>query len=191
MSDGHFRPALITSLVAFIVAILIGAVIVWQDPQTGEMMVSMMQDQVFDQIMDENPALLSAKLFVNNLGASVLLFLGGASFGLVTAMIITINGVVIGVVIESLKQQAGLLYLAAGIIPHGIFEIPAFIISGALGLMLAEALWLDLRGSGDASESARILGRRFILTVIPLLAVAAFIEGFITPEILNLVTQGV
>ena len=66
-------------------------------------------------------------------------------------------------------------------------EIPAFIISGTLGLLLARALWIEVNGNGDAAAEALGFGRTFLFVVIPLVAVAAVTEAFITPEIINLV----
>ena len=36
----------------------------------------------------------------------------------------------------------------SSLLPHGIFEIPAFIISGALGILLAQSLIAEWYGGG-------------------------------------------
>jgi len=90
-------------------------------------------------------------------------------------------------VIELVRERQGLLYVAAGVVPHGIFEIPSFIVSGALGFLLAGSLWNEWTGTGDASSDAGKFGRIFLLIVVPLVTIAAFVEAFITPEIIRLV----
>ena len=80
-----------------------------------------------------------------------------------------------------------MLYVAAALIPHGIFEIPAFITASALGLMLGQALLLELQGRGNAARRASELGSVFLRVVVPLLAIAAVVEAFITPAIIPLV----
>jgi stage II sporulation protein M len=80
-----------------------------------------------------------------------------------------------------------LLLLAAGILPHGIFELPALIISSAavlhIGVMLVTPEARKTIGEtliGGIADWAKInLG-----LVIPLLLIAAAIETWITPVLL-------
>jgi stage II sporulation protein M len=125
---------------------------------------------------------------LNNLEACLLIFFGGVSLGAISILIIILNGFVIGSVIASVRGEHGFLFLAAAILPHGLFEIPAFVIAGALGLSLAREVWLETKGRGDAANVAQSLGMVFIKVVVPLISLAAFIEAFITPYILTLVT---
>jgi stage II sporulation protein M len=187
MSEMRFVPAILASLAIFVLCIGFGVVAVLQDPALGEQVLEMLNEELFGEILDDSPAAVSLKLFLNNLEACVILFLGGASAGLLTVLILGVNGMVIGVVMELVRQEQGLLYVAAALIPHGIFEIPAFITASALGLMLGQALLLELQGEGDAARRASELGSTFIRLVVPLLAVAAVVEAFITPAILQLV----
>ena len=84
------------------------------------------------------------------------------------------------------KDHSGLLRCRA-IVPHGIFEIPAFILSGALGILLAQSLIAEWYGNGDTAMDARPFGRLFLFYVLPLVAIAAFVEAFITPVVIHLV----
>jgi stage II sporulation protein M len=79
------------------------------------------------------------------------------------------------------------LFVAAALLPHGIFEIPAFIISGALGILLAQSLIAEWYGSGDSSVAAQAYGKMFLVWVLPLVVTAACVEAFITPVIIHLV----
>jgi stage II sporulation protein M len=79
------------------------------------------------------------------------------------------------------------VFVAAAILPHGIFEIPGFIIAGALGIMLSQSLVNEYYGAGDAASEARLLARHFMLLVIPLILIAAMVEAFITPQVIQLV----
>jgi stage II sporulation protein M len=89
---------------------------------------------------------------------------------------------------EIVRAERGLLFVAAAILPHGIFEIPSFIISASLGFILGAAVLAEWRGAGDSAATARAHARTFLLVVVPLVAVAAFIEAFITPQIIQLVS---
>jgi stage II sporulation protein M len=99
----------------------------------------------------------------------------------------SLNGIVIGAIMEIIHQDHSWAFIAAALIPHGIFEIPAFIIAGALGILLAQSLIAEWYGGADTAGEARRLGRIFILYVLPLVVIAACVEAFITPVIIQLV----
>ncbi|MCK4270120.1 MAG: stage II sporulation protein M [Methanogenium sp.] len=191
MFNDSLLYATVAALLILVLGWGIGTLAVMEDPTLGEDLMQTLNQEVFGKILDDNQIVLCFNLFLNNLEASIILFLGGATFGVLTLIVLSTNGIVIGMVIEVLREQQGLLYILAGVIPHGIFEIPAFVISGGLGLLLAEELLREARGKGDAAEKAKDYSIVFLKAVIPLLAIAAFVEGFITPEIINLVVQGV
>lgn len=187
MSDEGVLRAVLIAAVIFVVTFGMGVLAVNQDPAVGEEVFTILQEELFGQIADENPFSVAVKIFLNNLEACIILFVGGAAFGTVTLLVLGMNGLLIGAVIELVRQQEGVVFIAAAIVPHGIFEVPAFILASAFGLLLADALIRELRGTADAAETAFLLGRRFLTLVVPLLLVAALTEAFITPEIVNLV----
>jgi stage II sporulation protein M len=188
MSDVHplARGAAIAAIV-FFASIGLGAISVAQNPAVGEDILNLFRDQIANQILSESPIILAGKIFLNNLGSCLLLFLGGASLGALTLLVLTVNGLVIGAVVELVRQQQGLLFVVAALVPHGIFEIPSFLLAGALGLLVGQALAAEWYGDGDAADVAKHLARPFVRIAIPLLAVAAVIEAFITPAILSLI----
>jgi stage II sporulation protein M len=174
------------TIFVFCVAVAIGVGMVWYDSSIGGVVLEILGEELFDQILDDNSLIISIKIFLNNLIACLLLFAGGATFGIITLFILIANGIIIGIVLEAVRVQEGIAYVLVAIVPHGIFELPALFISGALGFCIAEALWNEWHDKGDAAETARGHFRVFIRIVIPLVAVAALIEAFITPQILNL-----
>ena len=186
MFDRKFRIAAIITVGILILTGFLGAFAAHNDKSIGEELISLMNEEVFEQIESENPAIVAANIFANNTETSVILFIGGASFGLVTALILSVNGFVIGLVVEYVRQEQGLYVILAGVLPHGIFEIPALVLAGMFGLLLGEELWRELHGTGDAISAAQENGKRFLAYVLPLLGIAAIIEGFITPEIIQL-----
>ena len=108
-------------------------------------------------------------------------------FGILTIFIMSLNGIVIGAVMEIVHTDHSALFVAAAILPHGIFEIPAFIISGALGILLAQSLIAEWYTGHDASADAARYARTFLIWVLPLVAIAACVEAFITPAVIHLV----
>ena len=124
----------------------------------------------------------------------VMLFFGLLSFGILGELVFLINIGVLGAlyaVLDAFGLPAATLYLA-GILPHGIFEIPAIIFAGA-GILYFGAVLVT-------PNPTKSLGEVFIHAladwlkigigiVLPLLLIAAFIEVYITPQILAQVMQ--
>jgi stage II sporulation protein M len=185
MSDTA-RNAIFTC-VLFAASVAAGVAITVGDPAAGQQLLELFREAILGQVLDSSAPVLAATLFLNNLQACVIMFFGGASFGLLTALVIISNGVIIGSVVELVRQQQGGLYIAAALVPHGIFEIPAFIISGTLGFLLAWSLWNEWNGKADAAADATRMGRTFLLYVLPLVFLAAVTEAFITPAIIAFV----
>ena len=187
MSNSALTNALIITFLLFFTTLIVGWVGSSQNPEIGQDLLKLFEKEVAGQISTKDSVDTSLKLFANNLEACILLFLGGASFGILTIFIMSLNGIVIGAIMEIVRHDHSPLFVAAAILPHGIFEIPAFIIAGALGILLAQSLTAEWYGSGDSADDARKYARIFLLYVLPLVAVAACVEAFITPVVIHLV----
>jgi stage II sporulation protein M len=187
MSDQGTSGAVLFTTVVFAVSLMIGIIATLRDPLIGQTFLDIFRDSVMGGIAGDSRSLIFVKIFLNNLQACLFLFLGGASLGAVTLFILSTNGLIIGSIIEIVREKQGLDFIFAAILPHGIFEIPSFILSGALGFMLAKALLDEWNGKADAASAAAHYGRFFVKFVFPLILIAAFVEAFITPEIISLV----
>jgi len=187
MSDTTLTNAIIIIFLLFFTTVTVGWFGSMLNPNAGQDLMKLFENEVAGQMSPDNPFDLAPKLFANNLEACILLFLGGTSFGILTIFIMSLNGIVIGAIMEIVHQDHSSLFVAAALLPHGIFEIPAFILSGALGFLLAQSLITEWYGTGDSAIDAEKYGRIFLLYVLPLVAVAAFVEAFITPVIIQLV----
>jgi len=74
-----------------------------------------------------------------------------------------------------------------GLLPHGIFEIPALMIASAIVLRMAAVLVSPQLGKSMGQMILELLAdwvKVFVGVVVPLLAVAALVEAYITPIIL-------
>lgn len=187
MSDSPLTNAIIVVLLLFFATITVGWVGSAQNPAVGEQLMALFEKEVAGQMDGGNPYDMCVKLFFNNFQACILLFLGGASFGILTIFIMSLNGIVIGAIMELVSREHTALFVAAAIVPHGIFEIPAFIISGALGILLAQSLVAEWYSGTDSAVAAYAFARLFLVVVLPLVAIAACVEAFITPVIIHLV----
>jgi uncharacterized membrane protein SpoIIM required for sporulation len=126
----------------------------------------------------------------NNLRAIFIIsLLGIFSFGVLGVMAYLVNVVLIGgllSVISLVGYSPGLVFVS-GILPHGIFEIPALILSGATVLYIGAALVKPTpeRTLGEVViEAIADWAKIMVGLVVPMLIIAAAIETWITPKIL-------
>jgi len=116
-------------------------------------------------------------LFSNNVITNLFIFALGIFFGIFPLLNVLVNGFVLGFVSKISVLQNGFLSLWK-IFPHGIFEIPALIISLGIGLNLGICFFR----TKDKEEFKKILTNSFkvfILIIVPLLIIAAIIEGLL------------
>lgn len=118
---------------------------------------------------------LTTFIFLNNLQSSFFGMLLGIVLGIYSAFIVVVNGYLIGFVSSKTVEGNGLLVLWR-LIPHGIFELPAFFLSTGLGIKLGTFIF--------KKKPIKILReylfnsiRVFFFFVLPLLVIAAIIEG--------------
>jgi len=122
----------------------------------------------------------SGLLFRHNVSVSLVAFALGITFGIGTAWLMFENGIVMGALAGVFVEAGEWRSLLTGILPHGVLEIPACLIGGAGGFMLAEGI-LRARPWSRLDELART-GREALWLVagcLPLLAVAAFVEAVV------------
>jgi len=129
-------------------------------------------------------------IFGHNMQAvMIMLFLGMFSFGVLGALVFVANMSVVGAALAffQLFGFSPWTIFWAGLLPHGIFEFPA--------VMFASAAVLYLGAMLVTPDPTRTMGEVFIQAlanwfkicvglVLPMLAIAAAIETYITPNLL-------
>lgn len=148
-----------------------------------------------------------ANIFFHNVWAALSLIVLGFLFGLFPALNMWTNGLLVGFVIALTAEQRGVpawKMLLFGIAPHGIFELPALVWAGALGLANGFAVvrtviaWFQRDSERDPAEPMEAARgavpplkpalRRSLRTlpyIVGMLLVAALIESSITPVLLQ------
>ncbi|HPU01055.1 MAG: stage II sporulation protein M [Firmicutes bacterium] len=142
-------------------------------------------------LFQDNPPLITAlMLLLKNFMAMVQMLFLGAFFGLAPLATLFINGSLLGILAASSREMGMSIpaVMALGILPHGIFELFAFFLCGALGLKLGyHCIAAPLPGM-TRLESFKYIWKE-IVSVMPLvtalLVLAAFIESFVTPHLLD------
>lgn len=134
-------------------------------------------------------------LFMNNTRAVALIFFAGLfSFSVLGVLLYMVNiGLLGGVfaLFQLLGIQPWPIFLA-GVVPHGVFEIPALMIGSAAMLYMGVAIVTPQTGKSMGEVILELLAdwtKIFIGLVVPLLVVAALIEAYITPSLLAFVMK--
>ncbi len=134
-------------------------------------------------------------IFLNNVRATFLVFLAGmVSFSVLGVIVYLINvGLVGGVLgVFQLIGYSPLALFGAGLLPHGIFEIPALVLASAVVLRMGAVLVTPQMGKSMGQVVLEQLAdwlKIFLGLVVPLLAIAAIIESYVTPLILTTVMK--
>jgi len=109
---------------------------------------------------------------------------------------LVLNGIVLGAIAVWAGVMYGAMYPIAGLTPHGILEIPAFIlqfVSIIVWQQVSIKLILTKLGGRNADMQEFKQGLKDALTLavlsISLFALAAWIETYITPHLLEIVRR--
>lgn len=126
---------------------------------------------------------LSAWIAVNNIRVALAAFALGITLGLGTLYILINTGFMVGAFIGVGAYHERLADMIGIIAPHGFLELTAIFICGGAGLMMGWAVIAPgdrLRSAAlsDAARKAVVL----LAGAVVMLAVAAAIEGFISPQ---------
>ena len=138
---------------------------------------------------DPIPSLDAADLFVHNARIGLYLAGGAALFGLPTVVVLAYNGFVFGATMADATGTLGPVTAAVLVAPHGVIELPALWLAGAVGLRWAHLLWDLASGGSYASRGSYVTGVPrtagdslvAILAAAALLALAASVEAVVTP----------
>jgi len=126
-------------------------------------------------------------IFLRNTSVVLISFVLSPLFCLVPVLALVVNGWFLGLVSIAVLQVESIPYLLAGLLPHGIFEIPALIMAEAVCLSFGTVALLaffkkEQRGLVIPNLKQNL---KYMVIVIGLLLIAAIIETYITPLLFN------
>lgn len=188
------------SLLIFTIGMLLGGYFIHVQPQSKRVIVPFahLQGNPSDRVaIEENMAFgdlegevtFAAELMENNTRISLLLMALGFTWGIGTTVLLFFNGLTIGAVAWDYIAAGELEFLLAWLLPHGTVELPALVLAGQAGFLLASALLgrsggphLQQRFRGAAKDAAHLFG-----LVVILLIWAGLVEAFLSQQHGNLI----
>lgn len=114
-------------------------------------------------------------IFLNNLQTGFMGLIYGFFLGIFPILATFVNGYVVGYVSSSVVSSSGASSLL-NLLPHGIFELPAIFISFGMGIKFGTFIFQKKKMEHFEKFLINSL-RVFIFVVLPLLFIAAIIEG--------------
>ena len=189
---GDFRRTLGGCVLGMLLAVVLGVGIGLLFPQRAYDAVSAFMDQIADSgVIDEAGEMSVFALLLNNWRAMLV----SAAYGFIPFLFLPllslmVNGALMGLLAALMVSNgSSLLAFLAGIVPHGIFEIPALLLSIACGVYLCRNMCRVVVSSPDRIPLLELLEdllRVIVLVIAPLTAVAAFVECYVTPLVMGI-----
>ena len=154
--------------------------------------------QLFDKLLENTTAIAAGKkgaslmvtIFLNNLKSSTMyVIMGIIPFIFIPGFDAASNGAILGAALAKTSSAVNMspvkLFLL-GVAPHGIFEIPALIVSATLGIIICREITRGLlrKPHKKLNDVLEETARCYVLIVLPLIAIASVIEAYITPMLL-------
>lgn len=133
--------------------------------------------ELLEQTKDYGLLEMIGFLFNNNIIASFFGMIFGAFFGIFSIFNAILNGFILGFAASMSVTENGLWSLWR-ILPHGIFELPALFLSLGMGLRLGLFIFEKKTIKGISKIFKKSL-KTFIVIIVPLLLLAAIIEGIL------------
>jgi stage II sporulation protein M len=181
-------------IIAAALVFILGVILGYSDSSSYDILVKAQMDQmqgVADGIKqsDHQQWYLFYHIILNNLLASAMVILFGFFFGLFPLYLLVSNGLLVGYMAANLGEGETILHFLKGILPHGIIEIPAFILACAVGLRFGSLILQSAASlfSLERRERFQMKFRAFVKQLVPMMIlivgmmlIAAIIESTVT-----------
>ncbi len=188
------RKYILIATFVFLLSIVLGAIITESTAEGEDIAQHVIMNIPIKEHTQFERLLIIFKSNLYNCTTAILL---GIGLGIIPIYIALYNGVLMGTVLSYMsKTPDGIARFILSIIPHGIIEIPIMLISIGIGLRMGYNMYalsrasLRYRGTisyrkgiliGELKQSALF----YVKWIIPGLLIAAIIESYVTPLIME------
>lgn len=126
-------------------------------------------------------------IYFKNVGAIIISFVFSPILCLMPVIALVFNGSFIAFISALVLEEESLGFLLLGILPHGVFEIPAFIIGEAAALSFGATTIIALFSRRGSNILLPVFKKnlKYLLLALILLIPAAIIETYVTPLFLQ------
>ena len=180
--------------ILFVVCSAAGYVVFALNPSlTNELMKTVTEIFTQSGVISESGGISFFGILLNNWFAMLFSVLYGfLPFVFLPVLSIITNAVLLGAMAAYYTISGlPLTLFFAGILPHGIFEIPALLLAVSMGVALCRNIIRLITRSARAVPMVEFLTgllQTMLLLIFPLILLAAAVESFITPALLQILT---
>ena len=197
--NGYGEEARRAAIVAPLLT-LIGFAAAWFFPQLTDHVMGVLEQAIdsagLSSVTETRD--MAAAIFANNLTAAAAwssaafsaILWGLVPFAYLAAFPLGFNFFLIGALgVYYVRSGSSLGVYLVGILPHGVFELPALVLFCAVGLYLCSRVTARVRGDKEVRilRTLSEVSTLFLYVILPLLAAAALIETYVTPRLLAMV----
>lgn len=128
-----------------------------------------------------NPILSWLNLMIHNIRVSFIMFVSGIFAGIPSVYLLSQNGIMVGVFDQIFAAKGFGLQFFLVVFIHGTLELTAIIVAAAAGIILGKSyLFPGTVRRIDSFKQGAKDGVKIMIGLMPVFALAAFFEGFIT-----------
>ena len=179
-------PYILISALIFLLGIISGYYFAEVYPSESGELLSLLE-KTYKPILEMNKVSQVLFIFLKNGVTSFFVIIFGVIFGLLSVISLISNGEILGILANFTLEKFSIFYFLLGILPHGIIEIPCFLISSAIGLKIGKTLIKKIFGKGGSLKEELNLGlNTFLRIILVFLFLAAIIEVLISSELLRI-----
>ena len=179
-------PYIIIAFILFIVGAFAGYYFANLYPSRAQDLVSLLE-KIYSPILKESKFSQVLFVFLKNGFTSFLAIVLGVLFGIFPFVVLINNGEILGMLANIVFRNHSTFYFFVGILPHGIIEIPCFLVSSAIGLKIGRTVIKKVLRKKEVSVVRELnYGLRFFLVLLVFFFIAAVIETLITPGLLRI-----
>jgi uncharacterized membrane protein SpoIIM required for sporulation len=185
------RRSVLFSFIVFVIFFAVGFFVSRQDEGVAR---GFFGDQYVDHTIENiekgnpfgiyehgNPVLSWLGIMINNIWVSLRMFIAGIFLGIPSTYMLAQTAAMVGIFDQFFAAKGLGLDFFLVVFIHGTLELTAIIIAGAAGLVLGKSfLFPGTIRRIDAFKQGAKDGVKIIVGLMPVFALAAFFEGFIT-----------
>lgn len=186
------RIFILLTIAFFVICIVTGIFLYNNQDIANHLFMEIKKLLLSKDVLNDAGTISVSSLIANNLLASFISILTGViPFFFLPVFSLLLNAGMIGVVFGAMPiTNSSVLFLMMGLVPHGIFEITALLLSLTLGVYLCKEMCLRVISKKREISNTQMIFhivRIYLLVIVPLMIIAGFIETYITPLLMNAV----
>lgn len=174
------KNLMVYSLVIFMISIFLGFL---SYENLADKIPSMIERAFSGVIVKNSQFMTFVNIMTRNLWITFITVILGITL-IVPVIILFSNGFAAGLILMYVYSQGvSIQKLILGVIPHAIFEIPAFVITSSIGIRIGISIFSKGKRIASIIKSLKDAVLVYIIVIIPLVILAAFVETYISAAV--------